>query len=210
MYTYVPSKYHAVVKDNLVRDDTNLDEYPKLPPVFDRRHRTVTPGNSSLLTDGASALVLMREDRAKAEGVAPLGFIRSYAFAALDPNWQMLMGPSFATPIALERAGLLLKDIDVVDMHEAFAAQILSNVHAFESRAFAQRWLRRDDAIGEIDWGRFNLSGGSISLGHPFAATGARQIMQSLYELQRRGGEFALCTACAAGGLGAAMILESA
>ncbi len=209
MQAYVPPEYLAVVKDNLVRDDSNLDDYRKLPPVFDRRHGTVTAGNSSPLTDGASALVLMREDRAKAEGFAALGFIRSYAFAALDPNWQMLMGPSFATPIALERARLSLQDIDVIDMHEAFAAQILSNVQAFASQAFAQHWLGRDHAIGEIDWNKFNLSGGSISLGHPFAATGARQIMQALYELKRSGGEFALCTACAAGGLGAAMILES-
>ncbi len=209
MHAYVPPEYQAVVKDNLVRDDSNLDAYQNLPPVFDRRHGTVTAGNSSPLTDGASALILMCEDRAKAEGFEVLGFIRSYAFAALDPNWQMLMGPSFATPIALDRARLSLKDIDVIDMHEAFAAQILSNVQAFESQAFAQQRLGRDQAIGEIDWDRFNLSGGSISLGHPFAATGARQIMQSLYELKRKGGEFALCTACAAGGLGAAMILES-
>ncbi len=208
MRAYVPPEYQAVVKDNLVRDDSNLDDYRTLPPVFDRRHGSVTAGNSSPLTDGASALVLMREDRAKAEGFAPLGFIRSYAFAALDPNWQMLMGPSFATPIALERAGLSLKDIDVIDMHEAFAAQILSNVQAFASQTFAQQRLGRERAIGEIDWDKFNSSGGSISLGHPFAATGARQIMQSLYELKRRGGRFALCTACAAGGLGAAMILE--
>lgn len=208
MPAYVPPEYPVVAKDNLVRDDSNLDDYRKLAPVFDRRHGTVTAGNSSPLTDGASALVLMREDRAKAEGFEPLGYIRSYAFAALDPNWQMLMGPSFATPVALERARLSLKDIDVIDMHEAFAAQILSNVQAFASRAFAQNRLGRDHAIGDIDWDKFNLSGGSISLGHPFAATGARQIIQSLYELQRNGGQFALCTACAAGGLGAAVILE--
>ncbi len=209
MRAYVPPEFHPVLKDNLVRDDSNLDDYAKLSPAFDRRHGTVTAGNSSPLTDGASALVLMRGDRAKAEGFEPLGYVRSYAFAALDPNWQMLMGPSFATPIALERARLSLQDIAVIDMHEAFAAQILSNIQAFESDTFAQKWLGRERAIGAIDWDKFNLSGGSISLGHPFAATGARQIMQSLYELKRRGGEFALCTACAAGGLGAAMVLEA-
>jgi acetyl-CoA acyltransferase len=121
----------------------------------------------------------------------------------------MLMGPSFATPLALERAGLALTDIDVIDMHEAFAAQILSNTQAFESREFACRYLGRDRPVGSIDWDRFNTNGGSISLGHPFAATGGRQIMQALKELKRVDGQFALCTACAAGGLGAAIVLEA-
>ncbi|MGA8259218.1 MAG: acetyl-CoA C-acyltransferase FadI [Arenicellales bacterium] len=210
MHAYVPPEYEACVRDNLVRPDSRLEAYAKLEPVFDRKYGTVTAGNSSPLTDGASALVLMREDKALADGYTPLGYIRSYAYAALDPNWQMLMGPSFATPVALDRAGLCLGDIDVVDMHEAFAAQILSNTRAFESRDFAREHLGRDRAIGEIDWNRFNTNGGSISLGHPFAATGARQIMQALKELKRTGGQFALCTACAAGGLGAAMVLEAA
>ena len=210
MDAYVPPRYKAVSKDGLVRNDSELKAYSTLRPVFDRRHGTITAGNSSPLSDGASALLLMREDIARAEGLTPLGYIKSYAFAAIDPNWQMLMGPSFATPIALDRAGLVLKDIDVIDMHEAFAAQILSNTQAFGSRQFAQTHLNRSTAIGEIDFDRFNLSGGSIALGHPFAATGARQIMQALFELRRRGDQLALCTACAAGGLGAAMILEAA
>ncbi len=209
MRVYTPPQYEVVRQDNLVRDDSDLAAYAQLTPVFDRRHGSVTAGNSSPLTDGASALLLMREERASAEGLTPLGFIRSYAFAALDPNWQMLMGPAFATPLALDRAGLSLREIDVLDMHEAFAAQVLSNVRAMESKAFTQTRLGRDRATGDIDWSRFNISGGSISLGHPFAATGARQIMQSLHELKRVGGQFALCTACAAGGLGAAMVLEA-
>ncbi|MBS1269981.1 MAG: 3-ketoacyl-CoA thiolase FadI [Gammaproteobacteria bacterium] len=210
MHAYVPPEYDACVRDNLVRSDSTPEGYKKLRPVFDRKYGTVTAGNSSPLTDGASALLLMREDKAATGGYTPLGFIRSYAYAALDPNWQMLMGPSFATPIALDRAGLALSDIAVIDMHEAFAAQVLSNTRAFESREFAREHLGRDRAVGEIDWDRFNVNGGSLSLGHPFAATGARQIMQALKELKRTGGEFALCTACAAGGLGAAMVLESA
>lgn len=210
MHAYVPPEYETLIRDNLVRSDSSLEAYEKLKPVFDRKYGTVTAGNSSPLTDGASALVLMREDKALADGYTPLGYIRSYAYAALDPNWQMLMGPSFASPVALDRAGLALGDIDVIDMHEAFAAQILSNTKAFESREFAREHLGRDRPIGEIDWARFNTNGGSISLGHPFAATGARQIMQALKELKRRGGQFALCTACAAGGLGAAMVLEAA
>ena len=210
MRAYVPPDYDVAGKDNLVREQSDLTKYKALRPVFDRRHGTVTAGNSSPLTDGASALVLMREDKAKATGYSSLGYIRSYAFAAIDPNWQMLMGPSFATPIALDRAGVTLKDIDIIDMHEAFAAQVLSNTQAFESKAFAEERLNRSHPIGEIDWNKFNVSGGSISLGHPFAATGARQIMQALRELKRQGGELALCTACAAGGLGAAMVLEAA
>ena len=210
MPIYSPPDFEPVERDNLVRADSALEAYTDLKPVFDRRHGSVTAGNSSPLTDGASALVLMREEYAHANGHSILGYIRSYAFAALDPNWQMLMGPAFATPIALARAGLRLGDIDVVDMHEAFAAQILSNTQAFASVKFAQEHLGQNRAIGEIDMDRLNLSGGSIALGHPFAATGARQILQTLKELQRRGGGLALCTACAAGGLGAAIVLESA
>jgi len=208
MHVYVPGDYRTVRKDNLVRHDSTPEKYRSLKPVFDKRYGTVTAGNSSPLTDGAGALLLMREDRARAEGIEPLGYIKSYAFAAIDPNWQMLMGPSFATPVALDRAGLTLADMDIIDMHEAFAAQILSNTQAFESRRFARERLNRENPIGAIDWERFNVSGGSISLGHPFAATGARQILQTLKELKRCDGQWGLCTACAAGGLGAAMVLE--
>jgi acetyl-CoA acyltransferase len=136
--------------------------------------------------------------------------LRSYAFAALDPNEQMLMGPSYATPVALKRARADLKDMDLIDMHEAFAAQVLSNLQAFESKLFAREKLGRNKPIGAVDPEKLNVSGGSIALGHPFAATGARQIMQLLQDLRRRGGGLGLCTACAAGGLGAAMVLETA
>ncbi|MEM9188659.1 MAG: acetyl-CoA C-acyltransferase FadI [Myxococcota bacterium] len=210
MTVYVPPKYKGSIgEDNLVRKDSTLEGYEKLRPVFDRKHGSVTAGNSSPLTDGASALLLMREDKAKALGFDVLGFIRSYSFAALDPRGQLLMGPSYATPIALDRAGIELSDIDLVDMHEAFAAQILSNTQAFESDAFAREKLGRKKRIGEIDWDKFNVNGGSIAIGHPFAATGARQITQTLHELKRRGGGLGLVTACAAGGLGAAMVLEA-
>lgn len=211
MHVYVPPRYEAVAtEDNNVRADSTRDSYARLRPVFDRRHGTVTAGNSSPLTDGASALLLMRTEKAAALGLSPLGYLKSYAFAALDPRGQMLLGPAYATPLALERAGLGLKDLDLVDMHEAFAAQVLSNVQAFASQSFATEALGRLQPLGEIDWERFNVSGGSIAIGHPFAATGARQITQTLRELKRRGGQFALCTACAAGGLGAAMVLEVA
>jgi acetyl-CoA acyltransferase len=210
MEVFVPNRFEdSIREDNLVRKDGEIAKYAKLKPAFDRQHGTVTAGNSSPLTDGASALLLMREDKAKAHGFDVLGFIRSYAFAALDPAGQLLMGPSYATPLALDRAGIELSDLDLVDMHEAFAAQILSNTQAFESKDWSEKNLGRSEKIGDIDWDKFNVSGGSISIGHPFAATGARQITQTLRELKRRGGNLALCTACAAGGLGAAMVLEA-
>ena len=210
MEVFVPNRFNeAIREDNLIRKDTAIEKYAKLKPAFDRKHGTVTAANSSPLTDGASALLLMREDKAKALGFDALGFIRSYAFAALDPAGQLLMGPSYASPIALDRAGVKVSDLDLIDMHEAFAAQILSNTQAFESAEWSQKHLGRSEKIGDIDWHKFNVTGGSISIGHPFAATGARQITQTLRELKRRGGNLALCTACAAGGLGAAMVLEA-
>ncbi len=202
--------YKPQSQDNLVRADSVLEKYARLKPVFDRKHGSVTAANSSPLTDGASAVLLMSESRAKELGMKPLGYIKSYAFVGIDPNWQMLMGPSFATPKALDRVGMTLADIDLVDMHEAFAAQVLSNTQAFESKQFAEKHLGRSTAIGEIDWDNFNVSGSSISLGHPFAATGTRQLTQMLYDLQRAGKQHGLITACAAGGLGAAMVLEAA
>jgi acetyl-CoA acyltransferase len=197
-----------ISEDNLVRKDGSVEAYAKLKPVFDRKFGTVTAGNSSPLTDGASALLVMTEKKAKALGYVPLGYLRSWAYAALDPAEWMLMGPAYASPIALDRAGLTLKDMDLVDMHEAFAAQVLCNLQAFESKTFAAEKLGRGTAIGAIDDDRFNVHGGSLSLGHPFAATGARMITTVLHELRRRGGQFGLATACAAGGLGAAVVLE--
>lgn len=210
MTMYVPGKGGLVpfAKDNLVREDSRIESYASLKPAFDKKYGTVTAGNSSPLTDGASALLLMREDKAKALGYEPLGYLRSYAFAALDPRGQLLMGPAYATPIALERAGITLRDVDLVDMHEAFAAQVLSNVQALASKTFAEEKLGRAEAVGEIDPDKLNTTGGSIALGHPFAATGGRQIVQTLRSLRRAGKELGLVTACAAGGIGVAMVLE--
>lgn len=195
--------------DNNIRLDSKLESYAKLKPVFDRVHGTVTAATSTPLTDGASAVLMMTEGRAKALGYKPLGYIRSYAFAAIDVYDDMLMGPSYATPLALDRAGLTLADLTLIEMHEAFAAQALANMKMFGSRKFAQEKLGRDQAIGEIDMAKFNVNGGSLAYGHPFAATGTRLIVQTLNELNRRGGGIGLTTACAAGGLGAAMIVET-
>ena len=196
-------------KDNCIRENSVLDSYGKLKPVFDRKHGTVTAATSTPLTDGGAAILLMREGRAKELGYKPLGYIRSFGFAAIDVWQDMLMGPSYATPIALQRAGMNLADLDLIEMHEAFAAQALANMKMFASRKFAQEHLGRDQAIGDIDMDKFNVMGGSLAYGHPFAATGARLITQTLNELNRRGGGIGLTTACAAGGLGAAMIVET-
>ncbi|MGX5173665.1 acetyl-CoA C-acyltransferase FadI [Aliikangiella sp. IMCC44653] len=208
MTAYVEPFNEALAKDNTVRFDSKLESYAKLRPAFDRQHGTLTAANSTGLTDGAASLLLMSESRAKELGYKPLGFIRSYAFAAIEAQTDMLMGPSYATPLALDRAGISLADLTLVDMHEAFAAQALCNVQAFASQKFAQEKLNRSKVIGEIDMDKFNVLGGSLAYGHPFAATGARMITQVLRELNRRGGGLGLTTACAAGGLGAAMILE--
>lgn len=205
-----PDHTEVIDRDLTVRFDSDRRAYRKLKPVFDRTHGTITAGNSTPLTDGAAALLMMSETRALEMGVEPLGYLRSSAFTAVDPADQLLIGPVFATPIALERAGLKLRDIDLIDMHEAFAAQMLAVIKSFESEEFAREKMGRSEPIGEIDWNILNVNGGSIAIGHPFAATGARQISQTLRELKRRGKALALCTACAAGGLGAALVLETA
>ncbi|MBE1286974.1 MAG: acetyl-CoA C-acyltransferase FadI [Alteromonadaceae bacterium] len=208
--TAYPEPYKkAVTQDNTVRMDSVLDSYAKLRPTFDRRYGSVTAGNATPLTDGASAVLLMNESKAKALGYVPLGYIKSYAFAAIDVWTDMLMGPSYATPLALARAGMALSDLTLIEIHEAFAAVALANMKMFESDKFAREKLGRDKAIGSIDMDKVNVQGSSIAYGHPFAATGTRMITQMLNELQRRGGGTGLLTACAAGGLGAAMIVET-
>lgn len=205
----VPPKYkNTVLQDGIPRADSTLEKLSSLKPAFDRKYGSVTAGNASPLTDGAAAVLLMEEKTASRLGFEPKAFVRSWGFAGLDPAWQMLMGPSFATPIALEKGDLTLADIDIVDMHEAFAAQMLSNLQAFKSADWAKKYLKRDEPIGEIPADKLNLYGGSISLGHPFAATGARQALTMANELQRRDKGTALVTQCAAGGLGAALVLE--
>lgn len=206
---YVPPDYETVVtSDNGIRTDTSAERLAKLRPVFDRKHGSVTAGNASPLTDGASAVVLMNGDRATAEGLAPLGWIRSWAWTALDPAGQLLQGPAYAAPIALDRAGLVMKDIGLMEMHEAFASQVLSNLQALSSNEFAERELGRSSAVGHPDVDRINVMGGSIAIGHPFGATGGRLTITILNEMARRDVQFGLITVCAAGGLGFAMVVE--
>jgi acetyl-CoA acyltransferase len=196
-----------VHNDTLVRADTTVAKLAKLRPAF-AKQGTLTAGNSSPLTDGAAAVLLMSEERAKDLGLTPLARFASWAYAAVDPADQLLMGPALAMPKALERAGCQLEDIDLVDMHEAFAAQVLSVLKMLASDGFAKARLGRDKAVGEVDPARLNVYGGSVALGHPFGATGARMVTTMANELHQTGKKRALLGICAAGGLGAAAVLE--
>ena len=208
MPVYIPPRFESTVtSDNGIREDTSYEQLAALKPVFDRKYGSVTAGNSSPLTDGGACVLLMSEERAKALGYPPLGIIRSYAYAALDPGEQLLQAPVLAAPVALKRAGLTLADIDLVEMHEAFAAQVLSNLKGFESQFWAER-AGFSEPVGEVDRAKLNVMGGSIAIGHPFGATGARITTTLLNELRRRGGQFGLMTVCAAGGMGFAMVVE--
>jgi acetyl-CoA acyltransferase len=196
-----------VISDNGIRSDTSLEALAGLRPVFDRKYGSVTAGNSSPLTDGAAAVLLMAEEKAAALGYQPLAFLRSYAVSAVDPGWQLLMGPVYAVPKALERAGIAWSDLGLVEIHEAFAAQVLSNVQAWGSRSWADR-LGLPGPVGEVNWECTNVLGGSIAIGHPFAATGARLVTTLANEMRRRSVQFGLISICAQGGMGYAMVLE--
>lgn len=189
-------------RDTIIRPDTTMEKLAKLPPVFDRTGSgTLTAGNSSPLTDGAAAVLLMSEERAKAEGIEPLAFIRAFEFAAIDPADGLLMGPGVAVPRILRKAGLELDDIDIVEMHEAFGGQVAANLAAWE-----QGW--KEDPIGKVDRDKLNPLGSSIAVGHPFAATGARIVTTLANEMERRGARYGLVSICAAGANAAAIILE--
>ncbi|MDE0084027.1 MAG: acetyl-CoA C-acyltransferase [Gammaproteobacteria bacterium] len=205
-----PSYKKIIDRDAGIRRDTSLEAMAALDPVFDPRHGSVTAANSSPLTDGAAAVVLMSEDALVKHDARPLAWIRAHAVSALDPAGQLLQGPAYAVPAALDRAGLTMGDVDLMEMHEAFSAQVLSNLQALDSQAFARNELGRSRAVGHPPEDRINVMGGSIALGHPFGATGARITLTLANELRRRDGHFGLLTVCAAGGMGFAMVLERA
>ncbi len=197
----------VLTSDNGIRTDSSLEQLARLRPAFDRAYGTVTAGNSSPLTDGAAMVLLMSEERAMSLGYAPLAFLRSYAVAAVDPGWQLLMGPAYAVPRALERAGISWNQLGLVEIHEAFAAQVLSNVQAWGSSLWAER-LGLPAPVGDVDWERTNVMGGSIAIGHPFGATGARIVTTLANEMRRRDVQFGLVSICAQGGMGSALVLE--
>jgi acetyl-CoA acyltransferase len=185
-----------VASDNGIRSDTTLEQMAKLKPVFDRRYGSVTAANSSPLTDGASAVLLMAEDVAHALGYEALAYIRSYAVAAVDPGWQLLQAPVWAVPKALERAGIQWKDLGLIEIHEAFASQVLSNLQGFAAKG----WEINEEII--------NVMGGSIAIGHPFGATGGRLFTTLSNEMKRRDVQFGLISVCAQGGMASAVVLE--
>jgi acetyl-CoA acetyltransferase family protein len=205
---YPPPGFEPVVEDVGPRRGQTMEQLAKLKPFFDRRHGTVTVGNSCPVTDGAAALLVLDEEMARAEGYRPLGRLVAFAFAGLDPE-RMGLGPVHATPVALDRAGMTMADLDLVEMNEAFAAQVLANLAAFASDTFARDKLGRDGAVGAIDPERLNVNGGAIALGHPVGVSGTRIVLTLLEELGRRGGGMGLATLCVGGGQGAAVIVES-
>jgi acetyl-CoA acyltransferase len=195
--------------DTIVRGDTSVEKLARLKPAF-AKDGTLTAGNSTPLTDGGAAVLLMSEAKAAALGFTALARFASWSYVGVDPADQLLIGPALAMPLALERAGLELGDMDLVDMHEAFAAQVLSVLKVLGSDAFARARLGRERAVGTIDPDKLNVHGGSLAFGHPFAATGARMVTTMARELHATGKQRALLGICAAGGLGAAAVLENA
>lgn len=204
---YAGDRFEPVTADVGPRGNQTIDALAKLKPIFDRRDGTVTVGNSCQVTDGAAAVLAMDADLAKAEGHEPLGYIRAYAYAGLDPA-RMGLGPVYAIDQLLRATGLTLKDVPLIEINEAFAAQVLACLKAMASAHFANEQLERSEAMGEIDPDRLNVNGGAIALGHPVGATGTRLILTLLHEMRRRDVGLGIAALCIGGGQGAAILLE--
>ncbi|XP_039298173.1 trifunctional enzyme subunit beta, mitochondrial [Nilaparvata lugens] len=203
----VPDSDKTISNDNGIRV-SNMEQLGKLKPAFVKPHGTITAANASFLTDGASACLIMTEAKAKELGLKPKAYLRDFVYVSQDPKDQLLLGPAYATPRVLEKAGLTMKDIDVWEFHEAFAGQILANFKALDSDWFAQNYMNRQSKVGVPDINKFNNWGGSLSIGHPFAATGVRLTVHAANRMIREDGQLALIAACAAGGQGIGMIVE--
>jgi acetyl-CoA acetyltransferase family protein len=205
----VPPDFEPISQDNGFRADSSLEKLGSLRPAFEKPYGTVTAGNASFLTDGASAALVMSEEAARAEGLTPKAHLRQWTFTALQPDWRLLLGPAVAIPRLLKSAGLRREDVDVWELHEAFAGQVLAVLEALDSQAFADDYLD-GERFGEIPMDKLNLWGGSLSLGHPFGATGVRLVTTAADRLHAEGGRYAVVAACAAGGHGHAMLIERA
>ncbi len=204
----VPPRYSEIQQvDEGPRPNQSMEDLQKLRPYFDRKTGTVTVGNASQVTDGAVAALVMSEERAQSMGLEPLGYMRAYAYAALEGE-RMGLGPVYACARLFEKTGLGLNDFELIELNEAFAAQVIACERAFASHEFAQTHLGRDHALGALDRAILNVNGGAIALGHPVGATGARLIITLLKELRRRGLQRGLATLCVGGGQGAALALE--
>lgn len=202
-----PDFRESLSQDVGPRENQSLEALAKLKPFFDRENGTVTPGNACPITDGAVALVLMSEEKAKAEGREILGIISGWAFTGCDPK-RMGMGPIHSTSVLLKATGEALSEFDLVELNEAFAAQVIANQKAFASKKYCQEKLGRDKEMGEITSEVLNVNGGAIALGHPVGATGARLILTLLTEMRLRDKKKGLATLCIGGGQGAAFTLE--
>lgn len=194
--------------DNGIRSDSKREKLAKLKPVFDKKHGTLTAANSSYLTDGGAVSLLMSNAKAIELGLVPKSIIHEYAFTAQDVEDELLLGPSYAISKVLDKSGLSIDQMDVIEIHEAFAGQVLANLKCLASDKFAKEKLGKDQAIGSIDHNKLNKWGGSLSIGHPFGATGSRLLTTASNRLHKEGGRFALIAACAAGAHGHAMIIE--
>lgn len=207
---YLPPKYERWAdRDNGVREKQSMEALAKLRPVFERKTGAVTAGNASQVTDGAVALLVMTESRAVREGVTPLGVLERYAYSGCDPK-RMGLGPVYAIARAQQEGAPRLDEADVVEINEAFAAQVLAVLAAMRDPKFCREELGLDDTLGEIPDDRLNPNGGAIALGHPVGASGARLVLTALKELRRRNGKRALASLCVGGGQGAALWLEAA
>ncbi|KAG5672898.1 hypothetical protein PVAND_002986 [Polypedilum vanderplanki] len=207
----VPFKVDGVEKtinvDNGIRVSTP-EALAKLKPAFVKPYGTITAANASYLTDGASACLIMTEEKAKALGLKPKAYLRDFIYVSQDPIDQLLLGPAYGIPKLLSKTGLTLKDIDVWEIHEAFAGQILANLKALDSDYFCKDYLKLGQKYGTPDLSKWNTWGGSLSIGHPFAATGVRLCMHTSNRLVRENGQLGVVAACAAGGQGVAMLIE--
>lgn len=206
---YLPPKFAEVISEDIgPRANQTMEALAKLKPFFDKATGTITAGNSCPITDGAAMVLLMSREKAEAQGYKPLATIRSYGFAGLEPE-RMGLGPVYSTPVALKRAGLSMKDIGLVELNEAFAAQVMACQKAFDSDKFAQEKLGLSAKVGEIRDDIMNVNGGAIALGHPVGATGTRIVLTLAKEMKRRNTQFGLATLCIGGGQGGAMIIEN-
>jgi acetyl-CoA acyltransferase len=201
-------KFDAVEKDNLIRGDTTLEKLSNLKPAFDKAYGTITAGNASPLTDGASVTLITDEERAKALGLKPKSRIVDSFFVGVNPTEQLLIGPAVVIPYLLKRNNLTLDDIDLFEIHEAFAAQVLSCLRSMESKDFCERYFGDSKAFGSIPEEKLNVNGGAIAIGHPFGATGARLVTTLSNELIRSNKQLGLIAICAAGGMAGAMLIE--
>lgn len=204
----LPPHYSKVqTKDDGPRPSQTLEALSQLKPSFDKMTGTVTAGNASQVTDGAAAVILMKESKAKEMGLEPLGYIRDYASTGLQPS-RMGLGPAFSIAKLLKRTGMHLSDFDLIEINEAFAVQVLAVVKACASEEFAKKELGQEKAVGAIDIEKLNVNGGAVALGHPLGASGTRLIITLLNELRRRNKNRGLASLCVGGGQGQAVILE--